>query len=63
MGLGVRELLFFDRTQLFQQKGFVVFIQLINGIEQLNDLEVFVARVPLDIQLKIPFFRLLQRTD
>jgi hypothetical protein len=42
---------------------FIVLIQFIHGIKKLDDLQIFLARTPPNIELEISFFRLLKGVD
>ena len=55
MRLDIGELLFFNGRDFFEQDGIVVNDGLIQGIEKLDDLQVFVGGISFDIELEIPF--------
>lgn len=60
MGLSIGNLLLLDGLNLLQQSGLIVFFHLVQCIEQLNDLKVFVGRIPFYIELKIALFGLFK---
>jgi hypothetical protein len=54
-------LCFCNGRHLFQQLLFIILIELIHGIKKLDDLQIFLARATLYVELKVSFFRLLKR--
>ena len=63
MGFQVGKLRLLDLGELVQQELFIVLFLPVHGIEKLYDLKVFIGGAPLNIELKMPLFRLFKGTN